>query len=105
MPTKPQFITLVLTPVEAARLLGCAQIDADAHDTPDAVDSKAEFDAIGSNLRKLTEAVKPGAPNMVAALSQVSFYARVNHGTKSRDYGEVVDPVLRGLGLPTGVLS
>lgn len=40
----------------------------------------------------------------VKALRQVSFYARINHGTKCKDYGEVVDPVLKALGQPTGEL-
>lgn len=41
---------------------------------------------------------------MIQALKTVSFYARINHGTKCKDYGEIVDPVLRMFGLPTGEL-
>lgn len=41
---------------------------------------------------------------LAVALSQVSFYARVNHGTKCKDYGEVADAVLKQLGLPMGTL-
>lgn len=44
------------------------------------------------------------APAMLAALKQVSFYARINHGTKCKDYGEVVDDVLNKIGVPTGEL-
>ena len=40
----------------------------------------------------------------VKALRQVSFYARINHGDKCKDYGEVVDLVLKKLGQPTGEL-
>jgi hypothetical protein len=40
----------------------------------------------------------------VKALRQVSFYASINHGDKCKDYGQVVDPVLKMLGQPTGEL-
>lgn len=40
----------------------------------------------------------------VSALKNVSFYARINHGDKARDYGEIVDPVLVMLGVVTGEL-
>jgi hypothetical protein len=41
---------------------------------------------------------------MLRALKQVSFYARINHGDKAKDYGEVVDPILKRLGVKTGEL-
>lgn len=34
------------------------------------------------------------APDMLAALKQVAFYALINHGSKSTDYGEVVGPAI-----------
>lgn len=40
----------------------------------------------------------------ICALIQVSFYARINHGTKCKDYGEVVDGILEKLGIPLGQL-
>jgi len=40
----------------------------------------------------------------VKALRQVSFYARINHGDKAKDYGEGVDPALISLGESTGDL-
>ena len=40
----------------------------------------------------------------IKALRQVSFYARINHGTKCKDYGEVVNPTLVKLGEPMGQL-
>ncbi len=43
-------------------------------------------------------------PAMLGALKQVSFYAHVNHGTKCKDYGEVVNGVLKKMGVPTGEL-
>jgi hypothetical protein len=41
---------------------------------------------------------------LLSALAQVSFYAHVNHGTKAKDYGEVVDPALKKAWVPTGQL-
>lgn len=38
----------------------------------------------------------------VGALRNVSFYARINHGSRCKDYGEIVDAVLTKLGEPTG---
>ncbi len=43
-------------------------------------------------------------PAMLAALKHVSFYARINHGGKCKDYGEIVDAVLKPLGVKTGEL-
>lgn len=40
----------------------------------------------------------------IVALSNVSFYSHINHGTKCKDYGEVADKALKLLGLPTGEL-
>ena len=40
----------------------------------------------------------------IQALKTVSFYACINHGDKSADYGKIVDPVLKHIGVPTGEL-
>jgi hypothetical protein len=40
--------------------------------------------------------------DMVLALKTVSFYASINHGTKCKDYGEIVDPTLKRIGIAPG---
>lgn len=62
--------------------------------------SKTPANMAAAEVRRLKEL----NATFVAALAQVSFYAAVNHGTKSRDYGEVVNPVLRAAGFRTGEL-
>ena len=39
---------------------------------------------------------------MIRALKVVSFYANINHGSKCDDYGRVVNPILKKLGIRTG---
>lgn len=48
--------------------------------------------------------VHVAAPSLLAACKQVSFYARINHGDKCKDYGEVVDPAIKAAGHKTGEL-
>lgn len=38
---------------------------------------------------------------VVQALTTVSFYARISHD-KAKDYGEIVDPVLKKIGVTPG---
>ena len=54
------------------------------------------------NAKDMTDAEK--LKLAVRALRNVSFYARINHGDKCKDYGEVVDGVLKMLGETTGEL-
>lgn len=64
----------------------------------------ADLKVEAHNLRRQLKDANENLRVAILSLRNVSFYARINHGDKAKDYGEVVNPTLKKLGQETGEL-
>ena len=77
-------------------------LDDKRHEFNDPISEITHIEQMLELIKSKLIAVNIIQDELIHAIRHVSFYAHINHGTKSSDYGEIVNPVLVQLGFVTG---